>query len=72
MLVYFMRTTVTIADELYEQALELAEPSLTRADRLREALTTFVPVQAVKRWAALGGRAPDASEATYRREATSQ
>lgn len=53
-----MRTTVTIDDALYERALELAEPSMDKADLFREAIKTFVRVQAAKRLAALGGSKP--------------
>lgn len=54
-----MRTTVTIDDDLYEQALSLADPAMEKADLFREAIKTFVRVQAAKRLAALGGAAPD-------------
>ncbi len=54
-----MRTTVTIEDALYEKALEVADPTLDRADIFREAMKTFVRVQAAKRLAALGGARPD-------------
>ncbi|MBB2917289.1 type II toxin-antitoxin system VapB family antitoxin [Cupriavidus alkaliphilus] len=53
-----MRTTVTIDDALYEQALEMADPGMDKADLFREAIKTFVRVQAAKRLAALGGAAP--------------
>ena len=53
-----MRTTVTIDDALYEQALQVADPDLDKADIFREAMKTFVRVQAAKRLAALGGSAP--------------
>jgi Arc/MetJ family transcription regulator len=53
-----MRTTVTIDDDLYERALEVADPSMDRADLFREAIKTFVRVQAAKRLAALGASAP--------------
>jgi hypothetical protein len=53
-----MRTTVTIDDELYRQALEVAEPGMGTADLFREAINVFVRVQAGKRLAALGGRSP--------------
>jgi Arc/MetJ family transcription regulator len=33
-----MRTTVTIDDELYNQALELADPAMDKADLFREAV----------------------------------
>ena len=53
-----MRTTVTIEDALYERALEVADPSMDKADLFREAIGVFVRVQAAKRLAALGGTAP--------------
>jgi Arc/MetJ family transcription regulator len=54
-----MRTTVTIDDALYEKALEVADPQMDRADIFREAMKTFVRVQAAKRLAALGGTVPE-------------
>ena len=54
-----MRTTVTIEDALFEKALALADPKMDRADIFREAMKTFVRVQAAKRLAALGGATPD-------------
>lgn len=56
---FVMRTTVTIEDALYEKALEVADPTMERADIFREAMKTFVRVQAAKRLAALGGAMPD-------------
>jgi hypothetical protein len=53
-----MRTTVTI-DTLYEKALEMADPEMDKADLFREAIKTFVRVQAARRLASLGGAAPD-------------
>ena len=54
-----MRTTVTIEDSLYEKALELADPAMDKADLFREAIKTFVRVQASKRLSALGASMPD-------------
>jgi len=54
-----MRTTVTIEDALYGKALELADPGMDKADLFREAVKTFVRVQAAKRLAALGGVSPE-------------
>ncbi|MGH8779968.1 type II toxin-antitoxin system VapB family antitoxin [Paraburkholderia sp.] len=54
-----MRTTVTVDDALYSRALELAEPGTSAADLFREALETFVRIQAGRRLAAPGGHAPD-------------
>lgn len=62
-----MRTTVTIDDELYEQALEMAEPGMDKSDLFREAVKTFVRVQAAKRLAALGGTQPDMQEVPRQR-----
>ena len=53
-----MRTTVTIDDELYAQALEVIEPHVEKADLFREALKVFIRVESAKRLAALGGKAP--------------
>ncbi|SOY64213.1 putative antitoxin of a toxin/antitoxin system [Cupriavidus taiwanensis] len=61
-----MRTTVTIDDALYEQALEMADPGMDKADLFREAIKTFVRVQAAKRLAALGGAAPDMQDVQRR------
>ncbi len=54
-----MRTTVTIDDALYKQALELSDPGVEKpSDLFREAIKTYVRVQAARRLAALGGKAP--------------
>ena len=53
-----VRTTVTIDDDLYRRALELADPGTDKADLFREAIKVFVRVQAARRLAALGGKAP--------------
>lgn len=50
-----MHTTVTIDDALYEKALAAAGPGMNKADLFREAMETFVRVQAARRLAALGG-----------------
>lgn len=39
-----MRTTVTIDDELYAKALDMAAPGMDTADLFREAIKTFVRV----------------------------
>jgi hypothetical protein len=53
-----MRTTVTLDDDLYRKALEMADPDMDKADLFREAVKTFIRVQAARRLAALGGKAP--------------
>ncbi|MBP7647537.1 MAG: type II toxin-antitoxin system VapB family antitoxin [Comamonas sp.] len=67
-----MRTTVTIDDELYEKALEVADPSMDRADLFREAIKTFVRVQAAKRLAALGAAMPGMQPVPRRQSEPSQ
>jgi hypothetical protein len=63
-----MRTTVTIDDVLYEEALAVAEPGMDKADLFREAIKTFVRVQSAKRLSALGGTMPTMAEVPRRRE----
>lgn len=63
-----MRTTVTIDDALYQEALALAEPEMDRADLFQEAIKTFVRVQAAKRLATLGGAAPEMAEIPRRQQ----
>ncbi|MDQ2779718.1 MAG: type II toxin-antitoxin system VapB family antitoxin [Pseudomonadota bacterium] len=62
-----MRTTLTIDDSLYEQALELADPGMDKAELLREAVRTFIQVQTGKRLAALGGKAPGMADVPRRK-----
>ncbi|MEY2340525.1 type II toxin-antitoxin system VapB family antitoxin [Acidithiobacillus sp. IBUN Pt1247-S3] len=62
-----MRTTVTIDDGLYKKALEVADPSMDKADLFREAVKVFVRVQAAKRLAALGATEPQMPEIPRRR-----
>ncbi|MBB5499752.1 MULTISPECIES: type II toxin-antitoxin system VapB family antitoxin [Paraburkholderia] len=62
-----MRTTVTIDDNLYERALELADPDMDKADLFRVAMQTFVRVQAGKRLASLGGTEPGMPDIPRRR-----
>jgi predicted transcriptional regulator len=63
-----MRLTVTIDDTLYEKALELADTNMDKADIFREAIKTFIRVQAAKHLAALGGTMPDIKAIPRRRE----
>ncbi|HHE1876234.1 TPA: type II toxin-antitoxin system VapB family antitoxin [Salmonella enterica subsp. enterica serovar Strathcona] len=67
-----MRTTVTIDDELYAQALEMAGPDMDKADIFREAVKTFVRVQAAKRLASLGGSSPEMQPIPRRHEEPSE
>lgn len=65
--VYIMRTTVTLEDDIYKQALTLADPGMDKADLFREAVKTFIRVQSGKRLAALGGKAPAMKSVPRRR-----
>jgi Arc/MetJ family transcription regulator len=64
-----MRTTVSIDDELYQRALDVADPGMDKSDLFREAIKVFVRVQAGKRLAALGGKAPEMKDIPRRRPA---
>ena len=64
-----MRTTVTIDDDLYQRALDVADPGREKSDLFREAMKVFVRVQAGKRLAALGGKAPMMKDIPRRRPA---
>jgi len=63
-----MRTTVTIDDELYQQALSTADPGMDKAELFREAIKVFVRTRAAKRLAALGGTAPELQDIPRRDE----
>jgi len=65
-----MQATVTIDDALYERALEVADPAMDKADLWREAMRTFVRVQAAKRLAALGLSASGMLNIPHRHEPT--
>ena len=65
-----MRTTVTLDDALYARALEMADPSMDKADLFREAVETFVRVRAASRLAALGGTAPKMADIPRRADQT--
>lgn len=65
-----MRTTVTIDDDLYQKALEMADPGMDKAELFREAMRTFVRIRSAKRLAALGGTAPDMEPIGRRRESS--
>lgn len=67
-----MRTTITIDDALYNKALELIDPELDPSEVFREAMRTFVRVQAGKRLASLGGQAPEMADVPRRAVALAQ
>jgi hypothetical protein len=63
-----VRTTVTLDDALYDKALEVAEPEMDTPDLFKEAINTFVRVQAAKRLAESGGSAPKMGDIPRRRD----
>lgn len=63
-----MRTTLTIDDELFAQAVALAEPGIGRSELLEECVKAFIQRQTARRLAALGGQIPDLEPAPRRRE----
>jgi hypothetical protein len=62
-----LRATITVDDDLYQQALDVADPAMDKADLFREAIRVFVRVQAAKRLSALGGKAPKMKNIPRRR-----
>lgn len=62
-----MRTTLTIDDQLYEQAVSLAPPGLEKAELIRECVKAFIQRQTARSLADLGGSMPDI-EAPPRRQ----
>ena len=62
-----MRTTITIDDELFRKAIELADPGMDKAEIVREAMRVFVRIQSGKRLAALGGAVPRMQDIPRRR-----
>jgi Arc/MetJ family transcription regulator len=64
-----MRTTITIDDELFRKAVEVADPDMDKAEIVREAMRVFVRVQSGKRLAALGGAATGMADIPRRRAA---
>lgn len=64
-----MRTTITIDDELFRKAIELADPGMDKAEIVREAMRVFVRIQSGRRLAALGGAVPRMQQIPRRRAA---
>lgn len=63
-----MRTTLTIDDHLFAQAISLAEPGMERSELIRECVKAFIQRQTARRLAALGGKAPEIDLVSRRRE----
>ena len=62
-----MRTTLTLDDSLFADALALADPGMDKAELLRECVKAFIQRQAALRLAALGGAAPEIEVVPRRR-----
>lgn len=62
-----MRTTLTIDDELFAKAVELAAPDMEKSELLRECVKAFIQRQTARRLAALGGQVPEIEQAPRRR-----
>ena len=68
-----MRTTLTIDDELFAQAVALSEPGTEKSELLKECVKAYVQRQTARRLAALGGQAPEIEPVPRRRpEPTSE
>ena len=65
-----MRTTLTLDDSLFADALALADPGMDKAELLRECVKAFIQRQAALRLAALGGAAPEIEAVPRRRAGT--
>ena len=65
-----MRTTLTLDDSLFADALALADPGMDKAELLRECVKAFIQRQAALRLAALGGAAPEIEAVPRRRVGT--
>ena len=61
-----MRTTVTIDDQLYSQALDMLPTGVDKSQLFELAMQTFVQVQTAKRLVALGGQAPNIQDVPRR------
>jgi len=53
-----MKITVEIDDDLYQKALDVAGPSIDKANLFQEAIKTFIRIKASKRLAALRASSP--------------
>ena len=63
-----MRTTITIDDDLYEEAMALADPGIEKSELIRECVRAFIQIQTARRLAALGGTVPEMQLSPRRRE----
>ncbi len=66
-----MRTTLTIDDALFAQALSLSEPGIEKSELLKECVKAYIQRQTARRLAALGGMAPEIELPPRRRDEAS-
>jgi len=64
-----MRTTVSIEDTLYENAVQLLDPDVEPKEIFREAMKVFVRVQSAKRLAEMGAKIKHIKPVPRRRDA---
>lgn len=62
-----MHVTVSIDDDIYKAAMELADPGMHEGEIFHEALKVFTRIQAGKRLADLGGKMPLSEDVSRRR-----
>jgi len=67
-----MRTTVTIDDQLFNKAVNLASPNIEKAALLRECVKAYIELQSARRLAALGGTIPEMNQLPRRDGTVSQ
>jgi Arc/MetJ family transcription regulator len=67
-----MRTTLTIDDQLFAQAVQLAVLGIGKSELLRECVKAFIQREAARRLAAIGGQEPDIELVPRRREEATQ
>lgn len=66
-----MQTTLIIDDELFAQAMSLADPGMNESELLTECIKAFIQRQTARRLAALGGQIPNIELAPRRNDASS-
>jgi Arc/MetJ family transcription regulator len=62
-----MRTTITLDDELYAQAVAMSDNTLEGAKLIEEAVKSYVQTMAARRLRLLGGAVPDMPKIPRRR-----
>jgi metal-responsive CopG/Arc/MetJ family transcriptional regulator len=63
-----MRTTLTLDDSLYTQALALSDPGIGRSELIEACVKAYIQRQSALRLAALGGQIPEMEPAPRRQQ----